>query len=670
MLQILRSRVAEAIRVAVADVTGEQIELPVVEDPPRPEVGDLACAIALQLSKKLGRNPRELAQQLVERLEATAVAGVLSWSIAGPGFLNARLDRGAALLTLIDGLGSDVPEARREKVLIEHTSVNPNKAAHVGHLRNACMGDTLAKICAAVGHPIEVHNYIDDTGVQVADVVIGFLDVRGLSPDEVRELPEPFDYLCWDLYTEVSARLQEDEGLAERRREVLLALEEGDSVEAEMGRVVSERVVTRHLLTMGRLGIEYDLLVKEGDILELDLWSEAFERLKSSPQVVYVEEGKHAGCWVIRLSGTEGFEQLEEADKVLVRSNGTATYVAKDIAHHFWKYGLLERDFNYEIVPGSRPKRDGDRVWRTTSDAGLEARFGRADRAISVIDVRQSYLQSIVEQAFCLIGEDAAGDSFTHFDYEMVALSPRTAKALGIPIVAPEPGAGGEDRQFIEMSGRRGYGVKADDLLDELVRRATAEVASRNEHLAPDAQAALGAQIAIGAARYLLLRYARNTVIVFDLNEALNFEGETGPYIQYAAVRAARIFDKLSERLGTDVSEALEAALRGDESALPIERAAIGARLQADDGQLWGLVLALGGYREVLSQTASSLEISSLARYAFTLAQHFSRFYHGYPILQANDEDDRALRVLVAYAFQKRLSAILHLLGIPLPERM
>jgi arginyl-tRNA synthetase len=669
LLQILRSRLAEAIQAAVADVTGEQIEPPQVEDTPRPEMGDLACAVALQLSKKLSCNPRQLAQQLVERLESVVVAGVSSWSIAGPGFLNVHLDRGSALLALVDGL-DDVSPARREKVLIEHTSVNPNKAAHVGHLRNACMGDTLAKICAAVGHPIEVHNYIDDTGVQVADVVIGFLDLRAMSPDEVRELPEPFDFLCWDLYTEVSARLQDDEALVERRREVLLALEEGESVEAEMGRVVSERVVGRHLLTMSRMGIEYDLLVKEGDILDLDLWSEAFERVKSSPQVVYVEEGKHAGCWVLRLSATEGFEQLQEADKVLVRSNGTATYVAKDIAHHFWKYGLLERDFNYEITPGSRPKRDGTRVWRTTSGAGAAARFGHADRAISVIDVRQSYLQSIVEQAFYLIGEDAAGDSFTHFDYEMVALSPRTAKALGIPTEASAPGAESESREFIEMSGRRGYGVKADDLLDELVRRATDEVASRNEHLAPDVQAAIGAQIAVGAARYLLLRYARNTVIVFDLDEALSFEGETGPYIQYAAVRAARIFDKLSERLGGDASAALEAALRGEDSPLAVDRDAIRARLQADDGLLWSLVLALGGYEEVLHQTASSLEVSNLARYAFTLAQHFSRFYHGYPILQANDEHDRALRVLVAYAFQRRLYTLLHLLGIPLPERM
>ncbi len=670
MLGTTRSRIAAAIGDAVADLSGEDRELPHVEDPPRPEMGDLACAVALQLSKKLGRNPREVAQQLIERLEAAKVPGVSSWSIAGPGFLNAHLDRGPALLTLIDGLGASEPVVHGgDKVLVEHTSVNPNKAAHVGHLRNACMGDTLARIHAAVGHPVEIHNYIDDTGVQVADVVIGFLDLRHLSPDQVRDLPEPFDYLCWDLYTEVSTRLQDDEALAERRREVLVALEEGDSVEAEMGRAVAERIVTRHLLTMGRVGIEYDLLVKEGDILDLDLWSEAFERLKSSPQVTYVEAGKHAGCWVLRLSATEGFEELEEADKVLVRSNGTATYVAKDIAHHYWKYGLLERDFNYEIVPGSAAKRDGTRVWRTTAGPGSEGPFGHADRAISVIDVRQSYLQSIVEQAFYLIGEDAAGESFRHFDYEMVALSPATARALGIPTDAAG-GDGDEERQFVEMSGRRGYGVKADDLLDELVRRATAEVASRNEQLAPDVQAEIGAQIAVGAARYLLLRYARNTVIVFDLDEALSFEGETGPYIQYAAVRAARIFDKLSERLGAEVSAALEAALRGEDSPMTIDRAAIDARLQADDGHLWSLVLALGRYEEILSQTVSSLEISTLARYAFTLAQHFSRFYHGYPILQADDEDDRALRILVAYAFQKRLTALLELLGIPLPERM
>jgi arginyl-tRNA synthetase len=627
-------------------------------------MGDLACTAALQVAKKLGRNPRELGQETAERLRAGGVAGVLDFSIAGPGFLNLTLDRSALLSELLADLAAAAPQ-RDTKVLVEHTSINPNKAAHIGHLRNACMGDTLARIYRALGHTVEVHNYIDDTGVQVADVVIGFLDLRGDSPQDVATLPDPFDYLCWDLYTDVSERLASDPELQERRRDVLLALEHGEGVEAEMGNVIAARIVGRHIRTMARLGISYDVLVKEGDILRLDLWSEAFERLQASPQVRLVEDGKHAGCWVMHLSGIKGFENLEEADKVLVRSNGVATYVAKDIAYHFWKYGLLERDFSYQLVPGLDGA--GARVpYETAGDRGDQLGFGHADRAVTVIDVRQSYLQAVVAQAFEVIGEHDARDSLTHFAYEMVALTPATASQLGIPV-----DANASDRSFVEMSGRRGFGVKADDLMDELTRRASAEVAQRNPDMAPADRDRTGTQLAIAAVRYFLLKYARNTVIAFDMDDALSFEGETGPYIQYAAVRAARIFDRLSADLGVDVATQVSLALSGgDSDPLGIRRPEVGARLAADDGELWDLILALGRYAEAVELAADTLEISVLAKYGFHLAQHFNRFYHGYPIVQAADDSDRALRILVAYAFQRRLSAVLDLLGIPIPDRM
>ncbi|NKB87896.1 MAG: arginine--tRNA ligase [Acidobacteria bacterium] len=661
-MQTTRARLAISLQRAFEEVTGSPVDLPRIEDPPRREMGDLACTAALQIAKEIGTNPRELGQKVADAVEAAGLTGVSEISIAGPGFINLRLDRAALLGALVEDLAG-APSPQDAKVLVEHTSINPNKAAHIGHLRNACMGDTLARIYRALGYPVEVHNYIDDTGVQVADVVIGFLDLRGDTPESVGELPEPFDYLCWDLYTEVSDRLTSDEDLQARRRDVLLALEHGDGVEAKMGQVVAERIVRRHIRTMARLGIRYDVLVKEGDILRLDLWSEAFERLKSSPQVRLVEDGKHAGCWVMHLTGIKGFENLEEADKVLVRSNGVATYVAKDIAYHFWKYGLLDRDFTYSPVEGVGDL--GDPPFETSGRDGIEHDFGNADRAVTVIDVRQSYLQAVVAQAFRVTDHAAEGDTLTHFSYEMVALTPRTADQLGIPVDADD-----RDKSFVEMSGRRGYGVKADDLMDELGRRAAEEVGERNPGMDDAGRTQAGVEIAIAAVRYFLLKYARNTVIAFDMDDALSFEGETGPYIQYAAVRAAHIFDKLGSELEMDVNQVVSEALGGGQDPLGIRSPEVGTRLANDDGELWDLILALGRYEEAVQLAADTLEISALAKYAFHLAQQFNRFYHGYPILQATDDADRALRVLVAYAFQKRLADVLDVLGIPVPNRM
>ena len=679
MIAAVRRQVAEAVRFAVGEVIGEEIELPMVEDPPRPELGDLAVPVALQLARRLGRNPRELAELLLQHLERETVPGVARWSVEGPGFLNVVLDH-AFLLGLLLAPRTLVRRSANEdcKVIVEHTSINPNKAAHIGHLRNACLGDSLARTLAYQGHSVEVHNYIDDTGVQVADVVIGFLELEGLDAEGVRALPEPFDYTCWDLYTRISRRLVEDKSLQERRRAVLLALERSSGREAEVAAVVVERIVHRHLRTMRRLGINYDLLVKEGDVVRRDLWLEAFEKLQCTPAIYFAEKGKHNGCWMMRLQDVEGFEALEEADKVLVRSNGAATYVAKDIAYHLWKLGLLDRGLCYEPIP----ERGGHEVWQTTAQGGQSKPFGGGRTAFTVIDVRQSYLQSIVAQAVAILGaaEDETKRRLNHFAYEMVALSPSTAEALGIQVNESQ-----SSKAFIEMSGRRGLGVKADDLLDELQRRATVEVAARNPDLGPDEQVEIGRLIAIGAARYFLLRFARNTVIVFDLDTALSFEGETGPYLQYAAVRARSIFEKLGSTWAISSAELLACIQRGfddgdakgtlvgriGEHLQPLSPIDLRARLADDEHtEIAALILALSRNDEVVDLAVESLEISGIARYAFALAQQFNRFYHRYPILQAPDRRERWLRLLVAYAFHRRLSSLAGLLGIPLPQRM
>ena len=676
----LREIVAAAVQEAVAAVTGESIPLPQVEDPPRPEFGDLAIPAALELGRKLGRPPRQLAEELLTYLRDHETEGVRSWEIAGPGYLNAFFDRGYVLGRLMDSvLRSGSATTTGPKVVVEHTSINPNKAAHIGHLRNSVLGDSLVRLLRHQGVPVEVHNYIDDTGVQVADVVLGFVDLRGLDAEAVRSMPEPFDYACWDLYTEITARLESDERLAARRHEVLLALERGTGTEAEVGSVVVERITRCHLATMARLGIEYDLLVREGDIVSMDLWSTAFERLKASEYVYFAEQGAHDGCWMMRLSGVAGFEELEQPDKVLVRSNGAATYVAKDIAYHMWRYGELESPFLYrrvEVAP------DGHVTWQSGAE-GEQMPFGAADHGFSVIDVRQEYLQSIVALAVAIMDPDGRTDRHTHFDYEMVALTPRTAKALGIPLTNEDQG-----RPFVEMSGRRGFGVKADDLLNVLEERAGDEVEKRNPELPEDERRALAVQIAIAAARYFLAKFTRKTIIAFDLDEALNFEGETGPYLQYTAVRTGSIFDRMQERWKVSVEDAVKIVLSGsgkgpelpsgeeptvdgEGELIPLPLGQVRDLLEEEENDtLWVLALQLTRFDRVVNLAIQSSEISVIAKYAFALAQDFNRLYHKYPILQEEDRKKRGVRLLLAYALRHRLRQTMSLLGIPVPERM
>ena len=676
----LREIVATAVQDAVATVTGERIPLPQVEDPPRPEFGDLAIPAALELGRKLGRPPRQLAEELVAYLREHETEGVRRWEIAGPGYLNAFFDRGYVLGRLMDSLyESESVAATGPKVVVEHTSINPNKAAHIGHMRNSILGDSLVRLLRHQGVPVEVHNYIDDTGIQVADVVMGLVDLRGLDAEAVRAMPDPFDYACWDLYTEVTARLESDERLAARRHEVLLALERGTGTEAEVGAVVVERIIRRHLETMARLGIEYDLLVHEADIVSMDLWSTAFERLKASEYVYFAEDGKHAGCWMMRLSEVSGFEDLEEPDKVLVRSNGAVTYVAKDIAYHMWRYGELESPFLYRKFSVSE---DGHITWQSGGE-GERMPFGAADHGFSVIDVRQAYLQSIVALAVASMDPDGRTDRHTHFDYEMVALTTRTAKALGIPLTSEDQG-----RPFVEMSGRRGLGVKADDLLNVLEERARDEVGRRNPDLSEGERDVLAGQIAIAAARYFLVKFTRKTVIAFDLDEALNFEGETGPYLQYAAVRTGSIFERMQDLWGVSVEEAVKTVLSGQGAG---SGSFSGAEPAADaDGQveplsldqlrdvleeeendmLWVLALQLARFDRVVDLAVQSSEVSVIAKYAFALAQDFNRLYHKYPILQEEDRTQRGVRLLLAFALRHRLQQAMSLLGISVPERM
>jgi arginyl-tRNA synthetase len=532
-------------------------------------------------------------------------------------------------------------------VVVEHTNINPNKAAHIGHLRNAVLGDVLVRCLRWLGYPVEVQNYIDDTGVQLADVVVGFVDLRGLGLDRVAALPEPFDYYCWDLYSEVGGWYQGDPERLARRRETLHALESDEGPRAEMGRLVARRIVHRHLLTMHRIGVGYDLLTRELDVLGREFFTSAFEQLEASGAVHLESEGKNEGCWVMPLSESEEFAGLEDPDKVIVRSDGTVTYVGKDIAYQLWKFGLLGRDFGYR-----RWEEEG--VWETTTEGGEDEHpeFGGAARVINVIDARQSYLQRVVRAGLEALGHREEAERSIHFAYEMVSLSRATAEQLGY--LDDETGVG-EGKRSLEMSGRKGIGVKADDLLDQMQAKCRDNVVARYPELPPEDLADLTRQIATAALRFFMVKTTTTRVIAFDFDEALNFEGETGPYLQYSMVRERNIRRRLEE-------EGMPTEVDADEVR------ALDAAVWADD--LWDLVLTAVQGPEVVEKAAETLELSLVARHAIDLAGNFHAVYHRHRILGEPDEALRRARMAATAVFRRSLEELLELMGVPVPDKM
>jgi arginyl-tRNA synthetase len=644
------------------------------ERPPRIEMGEIATPVCFDLAKQLKKSPRILAQEIANKVGP--IEGVARFEVAGAGYLNAHLDRAVFLRDVAERAGNEAiaPTSRAGKAMVEHTSVNPNKAAHIGHLRNAIMGDTFARLLRHAGHTVEVQNYIDNTGVQVADVVIGFIHLEGKSAAEVLELTQRprFDYLCWDLYARVGQFLEGNPDGAKFRAETLHDIEAGTGMAAEMGAIVADAIVQCHLKTLDRLGIDFDLLCQESEILRLNFWQAAFELLKGHGTIHLATSGKNAGCWVMRLPSEAGAAEPsaetaapeEGADdtadaKVIVRSSGTVTYVGKDIAYHLWKFGLLGRDFHYKKAH-THP--DGHVAWVTTtepSEPGAPA-FGNAQKVFNVVDSRQIYPQLVVALALRALGHGEAADNFFHISYDVVALTIRCATELGYEISAEDA-----KRGTVEVSGRKGQGVIADDLLNRLESDARAEVDSRHPEDPADERAAVAHAIAIGALRYFLLKFTRTSIIAFDFEDALSFEGETGPYVQYAAVRARNIFRKMTEQQ-PDFRRAQLAQETGGEGDSTAQ-----AALAAPGGNsLWELILLAGLLGNSVQGALNTKEPASVARYAFQLAQAFNLFYHKHHILSETDERKRTLLLQIADVAEKQLVAALGLLGIEAPEKM
>jgi arginyl-tRNA synthetase len=677
----LEALLARHVREFLTRAYGLDLPKIVIEQPPKVELGEYALPLAFELAKKLRKPPRKIAEEIVAGLGP--VPGFEKFEIAGAGYINASVRRDELAMALVSDLK---PKAKvpTGKVLVEHSSINPNKAAHVGHLRNAILGDTFIRLLRFAGREVDVQNYIDNTGVQVADVIVGFLHLDKKSRTEIEQLARQprFDYYCWDLYARVSEWYAQDKKNLEARTNVLHAVEQGANETAATADVISIAVLRRHLETMDRLDIEYDFLPRESEILHLHFWDAAFTKLKDGGVLFFESEGKNTGCWVMRRAGsgvaagdspaqsagqpqngkasenselTDAAERVSEEDqKVIVRSNGTVGYVGKDIAYHLWKFGLLGRDFGYRKFYRYPNNHD---CWISTAVGALEhPHFGDVGEIYNVIDARQAEAQNAVIEALRALGYNQQADHYTHFSYEMVALTPRCAAELGYDLSEED-----KARSYIEVSGRRGFGVKADDLIDRLIASARREVDSRHPQLSDGERANIATQIAVGALRYFMLKFTKSSVIAFDFKEALSFEGETGPYVQYAVVRAGNIFRK-----GGFDPDAFLAEVARSISAEDLWKNFAGE----EANEIWELWLVASKTSYIVDQCIATAEPAYLTKHAFQLAQIFNYFYHRHPILTEADEGRKKFLLATAAVVRRELVRALAIMGIAVPPVM
>jgi arginyl-tRNA synthetase len=667
--QTLINRLREAVATHVKEKYGVELVI-VLDRPPKLEMGEAASPVCFELAKRLKKAPRQIAQEIATSLGK--IEGIARVEVAGGGYLNAYFDRGVFWENAQKEASESRPaaDATQQKIIVEHTSINPNKAAHIGHVRNAVLGDTMVRILRHAGKRVQIQNYIDNTGVQVADVVIGLLRMEQRTATNVMALArEPkFDYYCWDLYAKATSFFAEDPARAAALRgETLKAIEENRGEDAEVAQVVADAIVTCHLNTMARLDIHYDLLARESEILHLKFWDTAFEMLKKSGAIHFVESGKMKGCWVlpweekprINAEDAKGAEKKKdqegedenEQDKIIVRSNGTVTYVGKDIAYQLWKFGLLGKDFCYRRWPGAPA---GQVVWATTGRKSEPdaPHFGEpAATVYNVIDARQAYPQDVVAEGLRRLGHTEAAKNSIHLSYSFVVLTPRCATEMGYEL-SPEDAK----RPFVDMSGRKGFGVKADDLMDKLEEATMSEVRQRHPEMSEREQKRTAHAIALGALRFFLLKVTRNAIIAFDFKDALSFEGETGPYCQNAVVRIRGIRRK-DPKTATPTSK-----LNADSAS----------RFLSGDGaaDLWELLLGAGSLDYAVDASIATQEPAFVAKYAFQLAGSFHTFYHKHHVLSEADEEKRAFLLQLTELVENQLVRALSLLGIEAPEKM
>jgi len=598
-------------------------------EPAKPGFGDVSSNISFLLAKQLKKSPKEISEIISEKYSYCTNTLVLKSEAHPSGYLNffANWEKLSQLIlseSYLDTCG-DVDIGSNSAIVVEHTSVNPNKALHIGHIRNIIIGDTVSRILKKANFKVNVLNYIDDSGLQVADIIVGF---KHFGYDQEPPNGKKFDHYCGDdVYVKTTEKYESDPSLEEIRKNVLKELEDGDSETAKFADKITRRVLAGQLETCWNLGVTYDCLNFESQIIRSGLWSEIFEKLKEMKLVEFENEGKNSGCWVIR-------GEDKEEDKVIVRSNGTATYIAKDIPYAAWKLGLLEDPFNYEkyehVQPNSRI------LWQTTLDKTntISQNFA-GEKVVTVIDSRQARLQKIITT---LMGKfKSMPDAYNHLGYESVTLSSDTAKTLGLET----------DGKQAQMSGRKGLYVNADSVYDILKEKTKEETKKRHPEMDDSEIETIAHHVSVGTLRYEMIKQDLDKIITFDLTKSLSLEGDTAPYIQYTHARASRILEKSGRTPTIDV----DFSLLKEKSELD-------------------LIKNIGLFNLEVRDSAKNLSPKVIARYCHDLAVSFNSFYEKSKVLDLSDSDLENSRLCLVNSFKIVLEKSLALLGITAPDRM
>ncbi|MCS7110197.1 MAG: arginine--tRNA ligase [Candidatus Caldarchaeum sp.] len=608
------------------------VEEPKTMFPKDPRFGDLSSPSAFDIAKKTGNPPAVEARALAARMSGQKLRYVEKIEVADRGYLNFYANWKALAVEILSAAVErgarfgEVDLGKGRYVLVEHTSVNPNKALHIGHARNVCLGDSLARLLTKTGHKVAVANYIDDSGVQMAEILLAFTHLGyGTNPPE----EEKFDQYCGRIYAEVSKKIESHPELETLRRKIAVDLENYESETYRFNAEVVDRVLREQLKTCWRLGARYDVLNKESDVLFFDLWNDVFKSLREGNTVYFVDSGPKKGCWMFDLSGHPKLSK--EGDEVLVKSDGSTTYVARDFGYAAWKLGLLNRDFKYRMF-GVNP--DNTPVYITDRKGHEIKHFGSASYTINVVDVRQRRPQEIVRYALEKLGADPS--RYIHYAYEVVSLSKADAEKLNVQV---------EEASFVHMTGRGGIYVNVDPLLDYIKAKAIEGARQRHPDWSNEKTEYVGEKVAVAALRYFLIRADPDKMIVFDSSEASDIEGDTGPYIQYAYARATRILEK---------------------SDTPPDPGRAPDNLEVQEIELIKKISVLP---MVYEEAVKTLSVKRVVTYLRELAFVFNDFYETCPVLSA-PHDTKVFRLALVEAFRSALSSAAQVAGIPLVEEM
>ena len=590
----------------------------------KPGFGDITCNVPFLLSKQLKKSPQEISAELSKMYNFDDMPQIKNVESHASGYLNFSIDYTkfndlVISLSLQENYGA-LEFGNNEKIVVEHTSVNPNKALHVGHIRNIILGDVVSKILKKANYDVRVLNYVDDSGLQVADIIVGFTEL-GFSQESPNN--EKFDHYCGDtVYVKTTEKYESDKELEGKRHEILKQIEDSSSEISKIAQTITRKVLNEQLKTVWNLGVFYDCLNFESQIIHSKLWEQIFEKLKTDNQITYEDTGDNAGCWVIPAAG--------EDDKILVRSNGVATYIAKDIPYAAWKLGLIDDPFSYKI---HSTQKNSQKLYETTLDGDNKLNFS-GSKVITVIDNRQIRLQKIVSGLMTKFKEEGA---YTHLGYESVTLSADTVKSLGLST----------DGESMQMSGRKGLYVNADTVLEILTKRVYDESKSRNETLSESELQNIANIVAVGTIRYEMIKPDLDKIITFDLKNSLRLEGDTCSYIQYSYARASRILEK------TDIKPNFDS----------------GSELLSSEYET-NLIKKIAMFDVHVNDSVNNLSPKVIAKYSYELAVTFSSFYEHVKVLASETPELLNARLCLIVSFQKTLKASLDLLGIDAPERM